>query len=167
MKRFILFLALSVCFILYTNCSLKHKWRTRKKENLSRKKQEYIHHTVASEQLLIDTGFQFAHTQLKTYRVWTLSGNVHIHSDGSLQSDHAILQAWHSEIDSVENHFVKTVYARINEEDKYVLEEATEVNRKLDYKEKRKANRNWWWLVVLLVLSIGVLISRRWRLLGR
>lgn len=167
MKRFILFLALSVCFTLYTNCGLKHKWRTSQTESISRKKQEHIRHRVTSEHMLIDTGFKYAHTQLKNYRLWTLSGNVHIQADGSLYSDHAMLQTWHNETGSVASYYAKTSYESESEEDQYVLEEATELSRKIRHKEKRKANTNWWWLVILLLLSIGVLIIRRGRLLRR
>lgn len=167
MKRFTLYLTLFVCFTLYTNCSLKHKWRTNQKESISRKKQEHIRHSITSERMLIDTGFQYTYAQLKNYRLWTLSGNVHIQADGSLQSDHAILQTWHSETDSLENYYAKTAYVSDNEEDQYVLEDATELNRNMRHKEKRKANTNWWWLVLLVLLPLGVLITRRGRLLSR
>lgn len=162
MKRFTLYLTLFVCFTLYTNCSLKHKWRTNQKESISRKKQEHIRHSITSERMLIDTGFQYTYAQLKNYRLWTLSGNVHIQADGSLQSDQAVIQTWHSEADSQQTTSLKITNENQRLEERSIKEESITLNKKSTQKEKRKFTTNLWWMVLLLIPVGFWIFRRRW-----
>jgi len=166
MKRFILYLSLLLNIIYCTSCSLKHKWHTKQKEKISRKKQEQIEHLLISEHVILDTSFQYAHTQLKNYRLWTLTGNVKIDPDGSLHTDQAILQSWHSETDSQHVASRNITYQTQKQEDQTTIEETTNLNRESTHKEKRKATTNLWWLL-LLVIPLGILFTRRRWLLSR
>ena len=164
MKRFILYFVLLLSILLVKGCSLKHKWYTHQKEKLSRKKQEHISHVLTSEQVILDTSFQYIHKQIKNYRLWRLSGNVKIHPNGILETDHAILETWHNETDSQQTNSFKTTYQNKKVEEKVIANESIDINKKSSYKEKRKLNINLWWLV-LLIIPLGILLIRRLRLL--
>lgn len=166
MKRLFLYLTLFLSLILFSNCSLKHKWRAKQKEKLIHKKQARINHVLTSEQVILDTSFQYIHKQLKNYLLWELSGNVHIHANGSIQSDHATLQSWHSETDSLESQLSKAVYQNQRTEDQHTSEESTLSSRKISHQKKRKATTNLWWIVLLLI-PLGVLVFRRFRMFRR
>lgn len=162
MKRFILYLLLIMSLTFCTNCNLKYKWHTNQKEKLQRKKQEQIHHILTSEHVILDSSFQFSHKQLKNYRLWTLSGNVQIYPNGSLQTDHASLESWYNEIDSQQAISSNTTYQNKSLEEESIVEEGTTLNKKSTQKEKRKFTTNLWWLV-LLIIPLGLRgIRRRW-----
>lgn len=162
MKRFVLYLSLFLSLTFCTNCSLKHKLHIKQKEKFSRKKQEQINHVLNSEHAILDTSFQFAHKQLKIYRLWRLSGNVKIHPDGILETDHAILETWHSETDSQQIVSSNITHEIQKIEDQSIIEETTNLDKKSTYKEKRKATTSLWWLV-LLVIPLGLWrFRKRW-----
>lgn len=162
MKRSALYLILFLCSILFANCSLKHKWQNNQQENFTHRKNEYLQHLLNSEHLILDTNLHFSHTQLQNYRLWTLSGNVQISPNGSLQTDHAILQTWHNETDSQQTISSKTTYQNQSLEEESIVEEVTILNKKSTQKEKRKFTTNLWWLV-LLIIPLGLWrIRRRW-----
>src|SRR5690625_76502 len=108
MKRLIVYLVISFFCLLLASCSLKHKWQINQKEKISRKKQEHISHVLTSERIMLDTSFNFRQSKLKNYRLWRLSGNVNIHANGTIQTDHAILETWHGETDSQQTNSLNT-----------------------------------------------------------
>ncbi|HLS11238.1 MAG TPA: hypothetical protein VK050_03660 [Flavobacteriaceae bacterium] len=163
MKRIILFLVIALSFTLFSNCSLKHKWRSKQKEKFSHQKQEQISRLQTTERVVVDTSWQYAHTQLKNYQLWALAGNVKIHPDGSLESDHATLQSWQSKTDEQQTAGRKNTYQTQKSEKQTSTNQTTSLQRKSSHKEKRKANINLWWLLVLL-LPLGIWWGRKRRL---
>lgn len=162
MKRLFIYFVLFLCLFVLKGCSLKHKWRNKQKENTIHRKQEYLSHLLTTEHLVLDTSLQYSHTQLKHYKLWHLSGNVQIHPDGSLLTDHAILESWHSEVDSHQIASSSTIYQNQRVEEERLASESIDINKKSNYKEKRKASLNLWWLVLLLI-PVGLWrFRRRW-----
>ncbi|HLS11352.1 MAG TPA: hypothetical protein VK050_04275 [Flavobacteriaceae bacterium] len=151
MKRLIVYLVISFFCLLLASCSLKHKWQNNQKEKLSRKKQEHISHVLTSERIILDTSFQIGHSKLKNYRLWRLSGKVNIQANGTIQTDQAILQTWHSETDSQQTSSFKTTYQNKKVAESFIADESIDINTKSSYKEKRKLNINLWWLLLLVI----------------
>ena len=162
MKRIILFLAITLSFTLFSNCSLKHKWRSKQKAKFLHQKQEQISQLQTTERVVLDTNWQYAQTHLKNYQSWTLYGNVKIHPDGSLQSDHATLESWQSKTDEQQTAGSKNTYQNQKSEKQTSTNQTISLQRKSSHKEKRKACTNLWWLVVLL-LPLGIWWGRKRR----
>lgn len=162
MKRLVRYLILFLCSIVYASCSLKHKWQNKQQEKFNHSKKEHLQHLLRSEHLVLDTNLHFSHTQLQNYRLWTLSGNVQIYSNGSFQTDHAILQTWHNETDSQQTSSSKTTYQNQSVEETSITEEAINLNKKSTQKEKWKFTTNLWWLTLLLI-PLGLWRFRKWR----
>jgi len=154
MKRSALYLILFLCSILFANCSLKHKWQNKQQENFTHRKNEHLQHLLNSEHLILDTNLHFSHTQLQNYRLWTLSGNVQISPNGSLQTDHAILQSWQKTSDNQQTTSSKTIYQNKVLAKESLTEETIDRNKHSAEKKKWKTSTNWWWLL-LLFISIG------------
>ena len=151
MKRLPIYFILFLSTLLLQGCSLKHKWQNKQKENLTHRKQEHLSHLLANEHLIVDTSLQYSHSQLLHYRLWRLSGNVNFHPNGSFQTDHAILESWHNATDSQETTSFQTTYQNQTLEHDAIKQEATDINKKSSYKEKRKFSTNLWWLLVVLI----------------
>jgi|SRR5690554_3708882 len=162
MKRIALYLLLFLSSILFVSCSLKHKWKNKQQQNITHSKNEHLSHLLSSEHLTLDTNSHFSHAQLQNYRLWTLSGNVQIHPNGNLQTDHAILQTWYSEVDNQQMISSKSTYQNQNIEETSITEESTTLNKKSTQKEKRKFTTNLWWLVLLLIPVGFWRFRRRW-----
>lgn len=154
MKRLFIYFVLFLCLFVLKGCNLKHKWRNKQKENTIHRKQEYLSHLLTTEHLVLDTSLQYSHTQLKHYKLWHLSGNVQIHPDGSLLTDQALLESWHSEVDSHQMASSSINYQNQRVEEERLATESIDINKKSTYKEKRKASLNLWWLVLLLPLLL-------------
>src|SRR5690625_6038493 len=142
MKRIILFLVIALSFTLFSNCSLKHKWRSKQKEKFSHQKQEQISRLQTTERVVVDTSWQYAHTQLKNYQLWALAGNVKIHPDGSLESDHATLHSWQSKTDEQQTAGRKNTYQTQKSEKQTSTNQTTSLQRKSSHKEKRRSEEH-------------------------
>src|SRR5690625_7827619 len=130
MKRIIVYIFISFFCLILASCSLKHKWQNNQKEKLSRKKQKHISHVLTSERIILDTSFQIGHSKLKNYRLWRLSGKVNIQANGTMQTDQAILQTWHSETDSQQTRSLKTTYQNKKEAESFTVEESIVITTK-------------------------------------
>ena len=159
MKRLFIYFVLFLSVLLFQGCSLKHKRHNKQKEHLSHSKQEYLRHLLTKENLILDTSLQYSHSQLNHYRLWHLSGNVKIHPNGSLHTDHAILESWHSETDSQQTTSLEITYQNQRVEEETSVNESIDINKRSSYKEKRKFTSNLWWLVLVLILLI---LGYRW-----
>jgi len=162
MKRLFKYFVLFLSLLLLLGCSLKHKWRNKQKENTIHRKQEYLSHRLTKEHLTLDTNLQYSHSQLKHYRLWHLSGNVQMHPDGSLQTDQAVIQTWHSEADSQQTTSLKITNENQRLEERSIKEESITLNKKSTQKEKRKFTTNLWWMVLLLIPVGFWIFRRRW-----
>lgn len=154
MKRLLIVFTLFVSSCLIMSCSLKHKLQTKGQEKLTQNKQSYLNHLITTEHVILDTSLQYAHMQLQNHQLWRLSGNVKMHPDGWLQTDHATLQTWHNAVDSQQTTSFKTSYKNQSEDKEARIEESTAINKKSTYKQKRKFTTNLWWLVLLLPLLL-------------
>lgn len=150
MKRLLIYFILYLSALLLKGCSLKHKWQTKHQERLSKTKQTSLNHSLTSQKLVIDTSSYLTYSDFKTYHQWTLSGNVKLHPNGTLQTDHATLESWHSESDSQQNTSSQSTYQNQTLEQESMVHESTNIKKKSNYKEKWKTSLNLWWLLLLL-----------------
>src|SRR5690625_1986679 len=129
MKRLLIYFILFMSIFLIQACSLKHKWQNKQKENITHRKQEYLSHQLTKEHLILDTSLQYSHSRLNHYRIWHLAGNVKMHPDGSLQTDQAVIQTWHSEADSQQTTTLKITNENQRLEERSIKEESITLNK--------------------------------------
>ena len=162
MKRLLIYFILFLSIFLIQACSLKHKWQNKQKENITHRKQEHYKYLLTKEHLILDTSLQYSHSRLNHYRIWHLAGNVKMHPDGSLQTDQAVIQTWHSEADSQQTTSLKITNENQRLEERSIKEESITLNKKSTQKEKRKFTTNLWWMVLLLIPVGFWIFRRRW-----
>ena len=162
MKSLFTYFVLFVSLLLLQGCSLKHKSKKQEQKDLNYRNQEHYKYLLTKEHLILDTSLQYSHSRLNHYRIWHLAGNVKMHPDGSLQTDQAVIQTWHSEADSQQTTSLKITNENQRLEERSIKEESITLNKKSTQKEKRKFTTNLWWMVLLLIPVGFWIFRRRW-----
>lgn len=163
MKRFIIHFILLLYLGLSTNCSMKHKWRSKLEEKASKTTQVHKQVQETARERVTDTSFQHSLSEIHSYQLWQFSGDVKFAPDGSIQSNQVQLQTWHKQADALQ---LSQSHARHTSQETNTTsttESQSEVSKKSDYKEKQKFRLNLGWVALVLILVLGVYLFWRRR----
>lgn len=163
MKRFIIHFILLLYLGLSTNCSMKHKWRSKLEEKASKTTQVHKQVQETARERVTDTSFQHSLSEIHSYQLWQFSGDVKFAPDGSIQSNQVQLQSWQKQADALQLSQSRVSHNSQELSTLSTAESHSEFSKKSDDKKKQKFSLNLGWVALVLILVLGVYFVRRKR----